>query len=91
MVSFESNTPLELSDFMALDDPDSPPRPRRRDVIKMFTLLLTPLFLVLSYFIDFRGSPPQLKDLQQTLRELDEASYQVSGCLELPPPSRRWR
>jgi len=50
----------------------------------MFMLCFIPLFLVFSFFINFRGNPPALKDLQQILRELDEECYQASGCLELP-------
>ena len=66
------------------DVEDTPFRVKRVDTLKMCFLLVAPLFFLFSHWIPFRGSPPSLQDLQQTLQDLDEECYKQSGCLELP-------
>lgn len=63
---------------------DSPFRVKKVDFFKMCFLLAAPLFFLFSHWIPFRGSPPSLQDLQQTLQDLDDECYKQSGCLELP-------
>ena len=56
---------------------------RRLDLLKVFCLLVAPLFLLVSYWTPFHGRYPTREELRDTLRELDDAAYVQSGCAQV--------
>ena len=58
----------------------APARWRRLDLLKVFCLLVAPLFLLVSYWAPIHGRYPTREELRDTLRELDDAAYAQSGC-----------
>ena len=68
-----------MSDAAALPS-HAPARWRRLDLLKVFCLLVAPLFLLVSYWAPIHGRYPTREELRDTLRELDDAAYAQSGC-----------